>query len=126
MFYSKTPDQADSLVDQAAQSADMVIKSTQRAANGALDSLSDSVQDLRQQAAPALHNASEKASALLQSGVDSVRDTSHQIRESALRASDNTKKYIQDEPVKAILIAAATGAALMALVSLMRRSHTRS
>lgn len=126
MFNSKTPDQSDSLVDQAAQSADMVIKSTQRVANGALDGLSDSVQDLRQQAGPVLHNAGEKVSALLQSGVDSVRDTSHQMRESALRASDSTKKYIQEDPVKAILIAAATGAALMALIGLMSRSHSRS
>ena len=34
-------------------------------------------------------------------------------------ASDLTVNYIKDEPVKSILIAAATGAALMGLVSLM-------
>jgi hypothetical protein len=45
------------------------------------------------------------------------------LRDKALRASDNTVGYIKDEPVKAMLIAAATGAALMALVSLITRSH---
>jgi hypothetical protein len=32
--------------------------------------------------------------------------------------------YIKDEPVKAMLIAAATGAALMALVGLVSRSRS--
>ena len=54
----------------------------------------------------------------------SVRDTSHQLRVKAGHASDNTVRYIQHEPVKAILMAAATGAALMALVSLISRSRS--
>lgn len=63
--------------------------------------------------------ATEQASALAQRGVDSVRDTSKRLRATALRASDNTVNYIKDEPVKAVLIAVATGAALMAIVSLL-------
>ena len=39
-----------------------------------------------------------------------------------MRAQDTTVGYIKDEPVKSMLIAAATGAALMALVSMMSRS----
>jgi ElaB/YqjD/DUF883 family membrane-anchored ribosome-binding protein len=34
-------------------------------------------------------------------------------------------QYVRAEPVKAVLIAAATGAALMALVGLMSRSRDR-
>lgn len=41
-------------------------------------------------------------------------------------ASDTTVNYIREEPVKAVLMAAATGAALMALVSLVARSRDRS
>ena len=69
--------------------------------------------------------APSQASALAQRGVDSVRDTAQQLRERALRASDGTVNYIRDEPVKSMLIAAATGAGLMALLSLLTRSSNR-
>jgi len=72
--------------------------------------------------APLLERAGEKASALAQRGVDAVRDRSLQVRDQALRASDNTLNYIKDEPVKAVLIAAAAGAALMVLLGLLRKS----
>ena len=54
----------------------------------------------------------------------SVRDTSHQLRVKAGHASDDTVYYIRHEPVKAMLIAAAAGAALMALVSLFSRARS--
>lgn len=118
----KLAEQTNNLADQAAMSADSAIKSTQRVTNEALDSLAGSVQDLRQQAAPLLERATTQASALAQRSVDTVRDTAQQLRERALRASDSTVNYIKDEPVKAMLIAAATGAGLMALLSLLTRS----
>jgi ElaB/YqjD/DUF883 family membrane-anchored ribosome-binding protein len=123
MIASKPFDQPNAIADQAAQSADDAIKATQRVANGALDSLAGTVQDMRQQATPLLNRATEQASVLAQRGVDAVRDSSQQLRDKALRASDSTVNYIKDEPVKAMLIAAATGAALMALVGLMSRSR---
>ena len=126
MIANKHLDQPNTLADHAAQSADNVIKSTQRVANDALDSLAGSVQDMRHQAAPLLNRATEHASALAQRGVDAVRDRSQQLREQALLASDNTVNYIKDEPVKAVLIAAAAGAALMAMVSVLTRSRDRS
>lgn len=92
MFDNKSLEQVGSLADQAVQSAGLAIKSTQRVANDALDS---------------------------------VRDTSRQLRDTARQASDSTVDYIRDDPVKAILIAAATGAALMALVSLVSHSRER-
>ena len=116
-------DQSNGLVDRAADSADAAIKSTQRVANQALDGLADSVQDLRQHAAPMLNQAGERAGALAQRGVDAVRGTSQHLRDRALQASDTTVNYIKDEPVKAMLIAAATGAALMALIGLMGRGR---
>ena len=123
MITNKPYEQSNGLVDQAAASADHAIKSTQRVANEALDSLSGSVQDIRNQAAPMLNRTSDQIGALAQRGVDAVRDSSQQLREKALRASDSAVGYVKDEPVKAMLIAAATGAALMALLGLMARSR---
>ena len=55
--------------------------------------------------------------------LEGVRETSHQLRVKAEHASDHTMRYVQHEPVKAMLMAAATGAALMALVSHARSHH---
>ena len=125
MFERKPLEQANGLADQAALSADHAIRSTQRVANEALDSLAGSVQDMRDQAAPLLNRANEQAVAMARRGVDAVRDTSQHLRDRAHRASEGTVTYIRGEPVKAMLIAAATGAALMALIGLMTRSRDR-
>ncbi len=116
-------DKTSNLIDQASHSADQAIRATQQAANGVVDSAANSLQDLRHQTAPMIDRASERVSAMAHRGLDSVRETSHQLRLKAEHASDSTVGYIRDEPVKAVLIAAATGAALMALVSLVARSR---
>jgi ElaB/YqjD/DUF883 family membrane-anchored ribosome-binding protein len=111
------------LADQAAQNADDAIKSTQRVANDVLDRLSDKVQDTHDRATPKLAHLADQAEMLARRGVEAVREGSHQLREKASHTSDQTIAYIRDEPVKAVLIAAATGAALMALVGLLSRSR---
>lgn len=118
-------DKAGNLIDQASRSADQAIRATQTAANSAVDSAAHSLQDLRQQTTPMVERASDQVSAMAHRGMDSVRDTSHQLRRKVEHASDNTIGYIRHEPVKSVLIAAATGAALMALVSLLTRPRDR-
>lgn len=127
MIATTTPlDQPNRLADQAAQSADHAIRSTQRATNQALDSLASSVQDMRHEATPLLNRASDQASTMAHRGLDAIRESSHQLSEKARHASDSTINYIKEEPVKAMLIAAATGAALMALITMMSRSRDRA
>ena len=129
MFNSSNPrtdTNGTKLAERAASGADKAIKSTQRVANDALDSLSGGVEELRRSATPMLNRVGDQASAMARRSVDTVRESSQQLREKAVRAGDSTVGYIKDEPVKAILIAAATGAALMAVMSLLGgRSHTR-
>ncbi len=97
-----TPDTtASSLLDRAAVGADH-----------ALDGLSNK-----------LHTAKDQANNLGQRGIDAMREGTQHLRDTAHRASDHTLHYVKDEPVKALLIAAATGAALVALLSLMSRSR---
>lgn len=113
------------LADQAAASADSAIKSTKRVADDTLDSLSDSVEGARSQVSPLINRTTEQAAALAQRGLDAVRNSSEQLRNKAVQASDTTAMYIKNDPIKAVLIAAATGAVLMALVSLLTRSRDR-
>jgi ElaB/YqjD/DUF883 family membrane-anchored ribosome-binding protein len=126
MSLTPTAEKSSTLIDQASQSADQAIRATQQAANHAVDSAGNALQGLRQQAAPVLERASEQVSAMAHRGLESVRETTHQLRIKAEHASDTTVGYIRQEPIKAVLIAAATGAALMALISLVARSRDRN
>jgi len=51
-----------------------------------------------------------------------ARDVAQQMRQRALQASDKAAAYARDEPMRSLLVAAAAGALLMGLVSLMVRS----
>jgi len=115
--------QGQDAADRAAHVAEGVIRSTQRAADGAMDSLSSRVDDVRSQAAPMLSKVTSQAEAAARRGMDAVRDTSQQLRDKATQASDMTAAYVKDEPIKAMLIAAATGAMLMGIVTMMARSR---
>jgi len=115
--------QGQDTLDKGASSAQGAIRSTQRAADNAFDSLSDKVDEARGQVAPMLSKVSSQAEAAARRGMDAVRDTSQQLREKAHMASDMTVAYVKDEPIKAMLIAAATGAVLMGLINMMGRSR---
>ncbi len=115
--------QSQDIADSAAGTAQDAIRSTQRAADQALNRLSDKVDEVRSQAAPLLNKVSSQAEAAARRGMEAVRDTSQQLRERAQQAQDMTVAYVKDEPIKAMLIAAATGALLMGLISLLGRSR---
>lgn len=94
MSYNHSADTSNSLMDHAVQSADEVVHNTQRLANQAVDGVSKS-----------------------------FRSAGQQVRDGAHLASDKTVAYIRDEPVKSMLIAAATGAALAVLARLAARPN---
>jgi ElaB/YqjD/DUF883 family membrane-anchored ribosome-binding protein len=106
-----------------ADSAYGAIGSTQSVDNPAFDRLADKVESAGVQAQPLIKTLSSQAESTVNRSVNAVRDISAQLRETGMMASDSTAAYVKEEPLKAILIAAATGAALMALVKLMSRSR---
>jgi ElaB/YqjD/DUF883 family membrane-anchored ribosome-binding protein len=95
-----TPSSADTstsaFADQAAESADAAIRSARQKAHDALDGLSDKMQNVKEQATATLEK--------LRPQLDSVAS------------------YAKEEPTKALLIAAASGAALMGLIALLGSS----
>lgn len=84
------------LADQAADSADAAIRTARTKAHDALDGLSDTMQNVKDQASAAFDR--------LRPQLDSVT------------------AYAKDEPTKALLISAAAGAAVMGLIALTMRS----
>ena len=114
-----------SLIDQATESADHTIQAAQRVATDALASLTSALHALRAQAEPLLDGATDETHAMVHRGMNALHDRSRHLKASARQASDSTVGYIRHDPVKSMLIAAATGAALMALMSLVRGPRDR-
>ncbi len=125
MNSTKPFEQTNTIIDSMTKDAEQALGSLKTNTSAAIDGLSTNLNHLNEQAAPLLHSATEQASALAHRGVDAMRNGSVHLRESAQRASEGTVSYIKGEPVKAMLIAAATGATLMGLLSLMTSSRNR-
>lgn len=126
MLTRKASEPVITLAGQAAESADQAIRSTQRTASDAIDSVSQAVHEIRDDAlTPLLNRAADRAGALAKRSADAVRESSRQARARARQASVSTATYVRDEPVKALLMAAATGAALLAVFNLLTRSRDR-
>ena len=125
---ASTPSQAaatmDDVADRAARRADGSIEATRRVANQALDSLQSGVDQIRTAVPGAFARAAAQVEEVTRRGVDRAREASQAAREQALRAGDATVMRIRDEPVKAVLVAAAAGAAIAALVGWAMRSRS--
>ena len=102
--------------DRAARKAEQALDSTQQAANSTLNSLKESVAHAREAAPAALSRAAEQVQDLTRRGIERAREVGYDVRDRAQRAGDRTVGYIQEEPVKAVLIAAAAGAAVALLI----------
>ena len=109
--------------DKAAGAVNDGARTAQQGLAKAANSVVDKADQVRDQAASELEKASAKAQEIGQKGMDALTDASKQIRDRALQASDAAVTYAKDEPIKALLMAAAAGALLMGLVALMARSE---
>ena len=110
------------LSDDVLQSAEQAVESTRALANESLDQASSKVRELQSSFKPALDEMAERAQLALRRGLDSATETRLQAQKSLGRYADATGKYVSEQPVKSVLIAAATGAALAALLIAATRS----
>lgn len=85
---------APNLVDRAANSADKVLEATRQVADSVIDDIADKVHAVRDRASPALDRFTAPVDSLI------VRT--------------------QAAPLRSLLMAAATGAALVALIGMIR------
>lgn len=115
---------ASASVDAVAAKSDVAIETTRRMTNDALDSLQDGVDTLRQGAPAALSRAAAQVEELTRTGIARAREAGTQARQQAQMVGEKGIGYVRDEPVKSVLIAAATGAAVAALVGYLFRSKT--
>ncbi|MEY4415867.1 MAG: hypothetical protein RIQ53_3160 [Pseudomonadota bacterium] len=114
---------ADRMAANMAAKAEGAIDAAKGAADDALDSLKSQVGDLRRNVPDNLARAASQVDELIKRGMDKARDTQAAVRERASQAGEQTRGYIRDEPMKSVLIAAAAGATLAAVISWLGRSR---
>jgi ElaB/YqjD/DUF883 family membrane-anchored ribosome-binding protein len=114
---------AESLADTAAAQADSAIDSTRRMANDALDTLTDKVDDVRKAAPGVLSRAAAHVDEITRRSIERAQGARDQVKEKVISAGEVGRGYIRDEPMKSVVIAAATGAAVAALVGYLCRDR---
>jgi ElaB/YqjD/DUF883 family membrane-anchored ribosome-binding protein len=117
-------DDVRQLAGRAVDGADGAIRATQGVANAAFDRLSQGVESAREHTVPLIQKLSTQAESVARHSLESVRETSAHLRDRAVQARDSTAHQIQEDPLKAILIAAAAGAAMMAVVGWISRGRS--
>ena len=118
---------ADSRVNQvttkAASTAKDRIDAASAGADRVLNAASGKLDDLRTNAAPALKQGIDQAKSWVDDKVVRVQDRVQATRDTANDLTNQVVDYTRQEPVKALLIAAAVGAGLVGLLGLIARAR---
>jgi ElaB/YqjD/DUF883 family membrane-anchored ribosome-binding protein len=115
---TKTPAQ---LADDARQTASDAIDSTRAYAQNAVNAAGEKVRDFRRDNEPAVEQLAARVQQAVQRGLDAASTTSARAQRRLEAAADVTGKYISDQPMRSVLVAAAAGAAITALIVLASR-----
>ena len=118
------PEALTDLSDRAANKADHVLQSTRRMGSEAAQAVQAGIDGLREGVPSAISRASAQAEDLTRRGLERARQASATVRDKAVQVSDQTVGYIKDEPVKAVLVAAAAGAVAALLIGWLSRSRS--
>lgn len=107
---------ASDLAQKAAEKTDKAISATKTAVSDTATSMRDGLDHLQESSQSAMTYAANQADELAHKGMQQARRASTAIRETAQETGDRTVAYIRDEPIKAVLIAAAAGALITVLL----------
>lgn len=83
----------------------------------------DGLSNAGKHASDAMHKLAHDTSDLTQHSIDALRDGGQHLRESTEHARQYTTDNIRHDPIKSVLIAAAVGAGLMGLLTMV--SHLK-
>jgi ElaB/YqjD/DUF883 family membrane-anchored ribosome-binding protein len=97
--------------------------SGQALADKAADKVQSGIRDALADAGPALRKAAVRGQFIGKQGMDAVSDAAQRAREIASDASDSIISYTKENPLKALMIAAASGALLLGLIKLAKSSR---
>lgn len=92
--------------------------------DSAASNISDSVNNLMRDAKPIINQAAERTQQFAHESLKAASNLRGDIENSARDLTSHATHMIRHDPLKAILIAAATGAAVAALVGLFALPHS--
>lgn len=101
------------------------LKAAERDAHAAIDSAVDGLASAYGDAKPLLSRVSQRARDVASDGYDAARERASALKDRSQQAVESTRGYVKDEPIKSLLIAAAVGAAVIALVEVVRIRRNR-
>lgn len=117
----KTPSQ---LADDLRGTAQDAVDATRAYAQNAVDAAGQKVRNLRGDVEPAVEQIASRVQQAVQRGLEAASRTGTRAQQRFGEAADVTTRYISDQPVRSVVLAAAAGAAITALIVLAsRRSH---
>ena len=114
---------SQALADKAADKAQTGIRAAEDTAKSAGNILSSQLEDVRSQAGTVVSRSSKRAQSLGRQGLDAITEMAGQARDAASNASDSIVAYTKQNPVKALAIAAASGALLYAAIKTLSASR---
>ena len=106
--------------DSLLQSAGSAIEATRGFANDKLDKAEDKVRSLRDNIDPVVEMLTTKAQKMARQSLDMAAQARDRAQESMTRASDVTSRYVSEQPLRSVLIAAGVGAVVALLISALR------
>ena len=106
-------------------STDKAIDSARQSAHDAIGAAESKMQSFRSSVEPAVDKLANKAQQLAHQGMDAAVQVKDRAQESYIRYSDATSRYVTQQPVRSVLIAAAVGAVVALLLSPSRSSRSR-
>lgn len=121
----ETSSDAAHLSDQLLNGVEKAMGNSRAMANDTLDRAEDKVRNLRGSIDPLVDKLASQAQKLARQSMDMASEASERAQRSLHRYTDATTRYVANEPVKSVLIAAAVGAAVALLVTTLRdrREH---
>jgi ElaB/YqjD/DUF883 family membrane-anchored ribosome-binding protein len=111
------------LADTTADKLQRGIRTAKQSVDNAADGLSQKVESARSNAGATLGSAAAEAQSITQQSIDSLKAATEKLRVTAAEMGESVISYTQDNPVKVILISAAVGALVGALVTVLATSR---
>ena len=111
--------------DDLLQSAGKVLDSTRDHANDALDRAESKMREFRGNVDPMVDLLATKAQKLARQSLDIASEAKDRAERSLKQAADATTRYVSEQPMKSVFMAAGIGA-LVALIVSMTRSGDKN
>lgn len=114
---------SQALADKAAEKAQSGVHVAQDASKHVGDVLSSKIEDVRSEAGTVVNKSVKRVQSARKQGLAAMTDMADQARDIAANTSDSIVAYTKQNPVKALAIAAASGALLYALIRALSPSR---